>query len=54
MEVKKSPKADLDKQKGMALLMGLVAAFGIMYIVFQFADNDVTATEAYVEDFVGD
>ena len=54
MEVKKSPKADLDNQRGIALLMGLVAAFGIMYIVFQLADNEVTATQAYVEDFKGE
>lgn len=54
MEIKKSPKADMDNQKGIALLMGLVAACGIMYIVFQWADEEVTAIEAYVENFEGE
>ena len=39
MEVKKSPKADLEKGKGLSLLMGFVIALGILYVGFEWGSR---------------
>ncbi|SUB77682.1 energy transducer TonB [Porphyromonas macacae] len=36
MEIKKSPKANLEKQKGLSLLMGLVVALAIVYVSLEY------------------
>ena len=45
MEIKKSPKADLENKKMMAVLIGLVMALGIMYIAFEWSQNEITVYE---------
>ena len=45
MEIKKSPKADLENKKMMAVLIGLVMALGIMYIAFEWSQNKITVYE---------
>ena len=45
MEIKKSPKADLENKKMMAVLIGLVIALGIMYIAFEWSQNEITVYE---------
>lgn len=45
MEIKKSPKADLENKKMMAVLIGLVMALGIMYIAFEWSQNEITIYE---------
>ena len=45
MEIKKSPKADLENKKTMAVLIGLVMALGIMYIAFEWSQNEITVYE---------
>jgi protein TonB len=40
MEIKKSPKADLENKKMMAVLIGLVMALGIMYIAFEWSQGE--------------
>ena len=43
MEVKKSPKADLEKQKLLFTQIGLVVALGLMFVAFEWAQTDVKA-----------
>lgn len=45
MEIKKSPKADLENKKMMAVLIGLVMSLGIMYIAFEWSQNEITIYE---------
>ena len=45
MEIKKSPKADLENKKMMAVLIGVVMALGIMYIAFEWSQNEITVYE---------
>ena len=45
MEIKKSPKADLENKKMMAVLIGLVMALGIMYIAFEWSQKEITIYE---------
>ena len=45
MEIKKSPKADLENKKMMAILIGLVMALGIMYIAFEWSQKEITIYE---------
>ena len=40
MEVKKSPKADLEKTKGLFLKVGLVVAMAIMLVAFEWGSKD--------------
>ena len=46
MEVKKSPKADLEKGKGLSLLMGFVIALGILYVGFEWGSRDIKVATA--------
>lgn len=47
MEIKKSPKADLENKKMIATLIGLVMALGIMYIAFEWAQKDHNPLEGF-------
>ena len=40
MEVKKSPKADLEKKKTTGLLIGYVLALAVMFIAFEWSERD--------------
>ena len=41
MEIKKSPKADLQNKKGTWLLMGYVLALSVMFVAFEWSKRDV-------------
>lgn len=45
MEIKKSPKADLEKKKDLFILLGLVLALSFMYICFEWTDTEVKKIE---------
>ena len=50
MEVKKSPKADLENKKSTSILIGLVVALGLTFVAFEWAEQDITVyEEALVE-----
>lgn len=53
MEVKKSPKADLEGQKNLYIEMGLVVALGLMLIAFEWSRMDIRTQEiAIMEEAV--
>ncbi|MDR1454133.1 MAG: TonB family protein [Tannerella sp.] len=43
MEIKKSPKADLERGKGLSLLMGLVMGLAILFVGFEWGTKDFKA-----------
>ncbi len=45
MEIKKSPKADLENKKTMAILIGLVLSLGMTYIAFEWSKQEITIYE---------
>lgn len=45
MEIKKSPKADLENKKIISVLIGLVVALGILFVAFEWSQSDVTVYE---------
>lgn len=52
MEVKKSPKADLEGGKTMGVLMGIVIALAVMFVGFEWGTRDVlivTASDGVVD-----
>ena len=52
MEIKKSPKANLEDKRFMFVLMGLVAALCILYTAFEWNQQEITVHEAENEDFL--
>ena len=44
MEVKKSPKADLEGKKSTSLLIGYVLALAVMFIAFEWSERDKKVT----------
>lgn len=56
MEVKKSPKADLEGTKGMSVLMGLVISFAVLFVGFEWGSRDIqVVTEAdQVQDVIAE
>ncbi len=51
MEVKKSPKADLENKRSMFVLIGLVLALSFTYICFEWTNTEVTVHEGFQDDF---
>ena len=45
MEIKKSPKADLEKGKMTSLLMGMVVGLAILFVAFEWSNRDVKVTQ---------
>ena len=45
MEIKKTPRADLENKKSIFCLLGLVVALGFLYIVFEWTEAGVKAYE---------
>ncbi|MCC8094403.1 MAG: energy transducer TonB, partial [Tannerellaceae bacterium] len=41
MEIKKSPKADLEKGKTLGILMGMVVALAVLFVGFEWGTRDV-------------
>jgi periplasmic protein TonB len=55
MEIKKTPKADLENKKTMAILIGLVLALGILFIAFEWSKNEIKVYDDAIQgDFVED
>lgn len=52
MEIKKSPKADLENKKSTSILIGLVVALGIMFIAFEWSQKDVVVYEDAIQSTV--
>ena len=53
MEVKKSPKADLEKKKSTSLLIGYVLALALMFVAFEWSERDkVINTDLGMSEFV--
>ncbi len=46
MEVKKSPKADLERTKGLGLLMGFVVGLAILFVGFEWSEREVKVVTA--------
>ena len=46
MEVKKSPKADLEKTKGMGVLMGMVVGLAVLFVGFEWGTRDIQVVTA--------
>jgi protein TonB len=44
MEIKKSPKADLEKNKGMSLLMGFVVGIAVLLVGFEWSAQEFKAS----------
>ena len=42
MEVKKSPKADLEKGKTMGILMGMIVGLAVLFVGFEWSDREIT------------
>jgi protein TonB len=51
MEIKKSPKADLEKGKGLSLLMGVIVGLAILFVGFEWGSTDFKAAS---DDSVAD
>ena len=45
MEIKKSPKADLEKGKTTSLLMGMVVGLAILFVAFEWSNRDVQVAQ---------
>ena len=45
MEVKKSPKADLEKGKTMSVLMGFIVGLAVLYVGFEWSTKDVMVVD---------
>jgi protein TonB len=41
MEIKKTPRADLEKDKSLSLLMGLVVALAVLFVGFEWGEKDI-------------
>lgn len=54
MEIKKSPKADLENKKSTSILIGLVVALGIMFIAFEWSQKDVVVYEDAIQSTVSE
>lgn len=53
MEVKKSPKADLEGKRGTWLLIGYVIILAVMFVAFEWSQREVkVATDTGVADLV--
>ena len=46
MEVKKSPKADLEKGKTLAVLMGMIVGLAVLFVGFEWSDREVTIVQS--------
>ena len=49
MQVKKSARADLDKNSTNNFLMGLVIALGFLFIGFEYSNTEVTVQDIYTQ-----
>jgi protein TonB len=55
MEIKKTPRADLEKDKSLHLLMGLVVALAILFVGFEWGEKDIdVATDSGIATVIDD
>lgn len=55
MEIKKSPKADLEGKKQISLLMGYVIALAVLFVAFEWGTRDLqVATDDGVSDIIAE
>lgn len=55
MEVKKSPKADLEKGKTMGILMGMIVGLAVLFVGFEWSDREITiVTSEGVADIIAE
>lgn len=55
MEIKKSPKADLEKGKLTSLLMGVVVGLAVLFVGFEWSNRDITVvTDDGVADIIAE
>lgn len=56
MEVKKSPKADLERSKGLNTLMGFVVGLAIVFVCFEWSTRDVMVVKEseQVQDIIAE
>ena len=52
MEIKKSPKANLEDKRLTFVFMGLIVALAILYTAFEWTQREITVHEAVNEDFL--
>ena len=52
MEIKKSPKANLEDKRLTFVFMGLIVALAILYTCFEWTQREITVHEAVNEDFL--
>lgn len=52
MEIKKSPKANLEDKRLTFIFMGLIVALAILYTAFEWTQREITVHEADNEDFL--
>lgn len=45
MEVKKSPKADLERGKTLGVLMGMIVGLAVLFVGFEWSDRDITIVQ---------
>jgi len=50
MEVKKSPKADLENKKSIFMQVGLVIVLGLVFIAFEWTTTDVDVSQFEIQD----
>lgn len=46
MEIKKSPKADLERGKSLSILMGFVVGLAVLFVGFEWSTRDVMVVQA--------
>lgn len=55
MEVKKSPKADLERGKSMSILMGMIVGLAVLFVGFEWSNRDIEiATDQGVSDIIAE
>ena len=52
MEIKKSPKANLEDKRLTFVFMGLIVALAILYTAFEWTQREITVHEVVNEDFL--
>ena len=45
MEIKKSPKADLEKGKTMGILMGMIVGLAVLFVGFEWSEREITIAQ---------
>ncbi|MBQ5524117.1 MAG: energy transducer TonB, partial [Paludibacteraceae bacterium] len=52
MEIKKSPKADIENSKSTSLLIGLTVALGILFSAFEWSQSEIKIYDEALQNVV--